>query len=40
MKIIKKHLSKSVLTSLAALLLPLGAQATSDDAQKMHKLYE
>ena len=40
MKITKNLLSKSVITSLAALLLPLGAQATSDDAQKMHKLYE
>ena len=40
MKTTKKLLSKSVITSLAALLLPLGAQATSDDAQKMHKLYE
>ena len=28
MKIIKKRLSKSVITSLAALLLPLGAQAS------------
>jgi len=40
MKTTKKLLSKSVITSLAALLLPLGAQATADDAQKMHKLYE
>ncbi|MDD1641357.1 MAG: cytochrome c, partial [Methylococcaceae bacterium] len=40
MKTTKKLLSKSVITSLAALLLPFGAQAASDDAQKMHKLYE
>jgi mono/diheme cytochrome c family protein len=40
MKITKKHLSKSVIASLAALLLPIGAQAATDDAKKMHQLYE
>jgi len=40
MKITKKRLSKSVIASLATLLLPLGAQATADNDQKMHKLYE
>jgi nitrite reductase (NO-forming)/hydroxylamine reductase len=40
MKTTKKLLSKSIITSLAALLLPLSAQASADDAQKMHKLYE
>jgi len=34
MKTTKKLLSKSVITSLAALLLPFGAQAASDDAKK------
>ena len=40
MKITKKRLFKSVMTSLATLLLPLGVQATADDAQKIHKVYE
>lgn len=40
MKTTKKLLPKSVITRLAALLLPLSVQAASDDAQKMHKLYE
>ncbi|MDD2658342.1 MAG: cytochrome D1 domain-containing protein [Methylococcales bacterium] len=40
MKTPKMRLSNSVIAGLATLLLPLGALAASDDAQKMHKLYE
>ena len=40
MKITKKLLSTSVITSITALLLPLSTPAIADDAQKMHKLYE
>jgi nitrite reductase (NO-forming) / hydroxylamine reductase len=40
MKITKMRLLNSVIAGLATLLLPLGAQAASDDAKKMHNLYE
>ncbi|MDD5269312.1 MAG: cytochrome C, partial [Methylococcales bacterium] len=40
MKITKKLLTKPFIASLAALVLPLGAQATAADAPKMHNLYE
>jgi hypothetical protein len=36
----KKRLTKSVLLSLTAILLPFGVQATSDTGKNMHQLYE
>jgi len=40
MNTIKKHLPKSVLIGLAAIILPFGAQATSDTSKNTHQLYE
>lgn len=40
MNTIKKRLPKSVIIGLAAIVLPFGAQANSDSAKNMHKLYE
>ena len=40
MKIITKLLCPSVIAGCVALLLPLAVQATTDDTQKTHKLYE
>lgn len=40
MKNTKKLLSQSVIAGLTALVLPLAAQAKSDNAQNMHQLYE
>jgi len=40
MKTTKKLLSQSVIAGLTAVLLPLGAEAASDDKAKMHELYE
>ncbi|MDP1773905.1 MAG: cytochrome D1 domain-containing protein [Methylobacter sp.] len=40
MLITKNRLPKSILIGLASLILPLGAQATSDTSKNMHQLYE
>ncbi len=40
MKIIKQILPNTAFAGIALFLLPWGAQATSDDAQKMHQLYQ
>ncbi|MDO9138814.1 MAG: cytochrome c, partial [Methylobacter sp.] len=38
--IAKTPLRKSILTALAALVLPFGAQAAADNAKDMHQLFE
>jgi nitrite reductase (NO-forming)/hydroxylamine reductase len=40
MNTIKKRLPKSVIIGLAAIILPLGAQANPDTTKNMHQLYE
>jgi mono/diheme cytochrome c family protein/DNA-binding beta-propeller fold protein YncE len=40
MNILKTPLRKSILTALAALVLPFGVQAAADNAKDMHQLFE